>query len=187
MMPIEISSTLMKIVAGDAKAFRSFFDRYYPQVFGFALRLLKDEDDAEDVAQGIFIKLWIQRATLANITNLDGFLYRVTRNATLNFIASNKYKDSNVSVDSANSVSIRDNVEEVLEANDTQLLIDMVVNNLPSQRQKVYRMSREEHLTNDEIAQKLGLEKKTVENHLSLALRELRKALLSYFLLMLWV
>ena len=68
-------------------------------------------------------------------------------------------------------------------AKDTQLLIDMVVENMPQQRQMIYRMSREQHLKNDEIAQRLGLQKKTVENHLNLALKEIKKAVYLMILL----
>lgn len=66
-----------------------------------------------------------------------------------------------------------------LVAKDMQLLIDMVVEGMPSQRKIIYKLSREEGLSNAEIAEKLQISKKTVENHLTLALRELRKALLT--------
>lgn len=65
-----------------------------------------------------------------------------------------------------------------LVAKDMQLLIDMVVEGMPSQRKMIYKLSREEGLSNAEIAEKLQISKKTVENHLTLALRELRNALL---------
>lgn len=79
----------------------------------------------------------------------------------------------------ANETSPHDEVV----AKDTQLLIDMVVENMPPQRQAIYRMSREQCLKNDEIAQQLGLQKKTVENHLNLALKEMKKALYLMILL----
>ena len=77
---------------------------------------------------------------------------------------------------------------EEIVAKDTQLLIDMIVENMPPQRQTIYRMSREQHLKNEEIAQQLGLQKKTVENHLNLALKEIKKTLYLMILLQLhWV
>lgn len=77
---------------------------------------------------------------------------------------------------------------EEIVAKDTQLLIDMIVENMPPQRQTIYRMSREQHLKNEVIAQQLGLQKKTVENHLNLALKEIKKALYLMILLQLhWV
>ena len=66
-----------------------------------------------------------------------------------------------------------------------RLLIDMIVENMPPQRQTIYRMSREEGLSNDEIAERLGLQKKTVENTLNLALRQIREMLKFLILLLL--
>ena len=78
--------------------------------------------------------------------------------------------------------------QELVEADDLQLLIDMVVDNMPSQRQAIYRMSREEGLSNEQIAEKMGLQKKTVENHINLALRDIREMLkILILLLTTWV
>ena len=74
---------------------------------------------------------------------------------------------------------------EQIEASDLQLLIDMTVENMPPQRQAVYKLSRVEGLSNDQIAERLGLQKKTVENHLNLALGEIRKVLKMFILLLL--
>ena len=75
--------------------------------------------------------------------------------------------------------------QEQIEAQDLRLLIDMIVENMPPQRQTIYRMSREEGLSNDEIAERLGLQKKTVENTLNLALRQIREMLKFLILLLL--
>ena len=76
-----------------------------------------------------------------------------------------------------------DSPDEDLIAKDLQLLIDMVVENMPPQRKLIYQLSREAGLSNAEIAEKLELSKKTVENHLNLALKELRKILLYLLIL----
>ena len=76
-----------------------------------------------------------------------------------------------------------DSPDEDLIAKDLQLLIDMVVANMPPQRKLIYQLSREAGLSNAEIAEKLDLSKKTVENHLNLALKELRKILLYLLIL----
>ncbi|EFV03466.1 sigma-70, region 4 [Segatella salivae DSM 15606] len=69
-----------------------------------------------------------------------------------------------------------------------QLLIDMIVGNMPEQRQIIYRMSREQLLNNKEIATKLRIQKKTVENHLNLALKDIKKVLfLVHLVLFFWV
>ena len=180
-------SIIEKLTEDSQEAFKTIFKATYPQVWNFSKCLTKDDADADDIAQQVFIKLWTKRAVLTNLRNFDTYLYTITKNTVLNHIASKKafmVDVSDVRDISAGNVS----PIEQMEANDMQLLIDTVVNNMPPQRQTIYRMSREEGLTNDQIAEQLGLQKKTVENHLNLALGEIRKALkILIFLLLGWV
>ena len=76
--------------------------------------------------------------------------------------------------------------EQDAEAEDLRLLVELIVSDMPPQRQRIYRMSREQGLTVPEIAQQLNLAPKTVENHLTLALRTLRQSILIYLLLLAW-
>ena len=166
-----------ELVAGSHKAFHTVFKATYPKVHAFSLGFTKNEADAADIAQLVFMKLWV----------FDTYLYTITKNTTLNHIASRK----TFSVDIA---TVREmaagnaSPQELVEADDLQLLIDMVVDNMPSQRQAIYRMSREEGLSNEQIAEKMGLQKKTVENHINLALRDIREMLkILILLLTTWV
>ena len=185
---MEISQkTIDGLVQGEQQAFRLVFKTFYPKVYNFALGFLKRAEDADDVAQTVFIRLWTRRERLHSIHNLDAYLYTITKNTILNHISSQKAFTIDIS-------AVRDigsghpSAQDQIEAQDLQLLIDMIVENMPSQRQTVYRMSRDQGLTNDEIAEKLGLQKKTVENHLNLALGEIRKMLKILILLLLnWV
>ena len=104
----------------------------------------------------------------------------------MNFLSKKKYEAQPLSLGANQSRSSGATPQDLLEMQDTKLLIDMVVCNMPTQRRQVYEMSRKEGLSNDEIAQRMKLRKKTVENHLNLALKELRKVLKCLFLLMFW-
>ncbi|MCR5470241.1 MAG: RNA polymerase sigma-70 factor [Prevotella sp.] len=173
-----------ELTEGNQEAFRIIFKAAYPQVRAFSLGLLKNDADADDIAQLVFIKLWTKRAMLAQVRNFDTYLYTITKNTVLNHIASRKALM--IDITDIPNVST-DNVSPLdqIEAGDMQLLIDMVVENMPPQRQAVYRMSREEGLSNDQIAETLGLQKKTIENHLNLALGDIRKVLKIFILLLL--
>jgi RNA polymerase sigma-70 factor (ECF subfamily) len=173
-----------ELTEGNQEAFRIIFKAAYPQVRAFSLGLLKNDADADDIAQLVFIKLWTKRAMLAQVRNFDTYLYTITKNTVLNHIASRKALM--IDITDIPNVST-DNVSPLdqIEAGDMQLLIDMVVENMPPQRQAVYRMSREEGLSNDQIAETLELQKKTVENHLNLALGDIRKVLKIFILLLL--
>lgn len=177
MQPKLINKDFINALAmGDHGVFRKVFGLYFPKVHAFALGLIKNESDAEDVSQTVFIKLWTNRTKLLQVENLDSYIFTITRNTVLNQIAQRKA----FNVDLSNNLEATVNGTsplELIEAKDLKLLIDMVVEQMPPQRQAVYRMSREEGLTNDQIAEQLGIQKKTVENHLNLALGELRKML----------
>ena len=183
----EDKDIVQRIAQGDAKAFRNFFRLHYPQVYAFAFSFVKNGMDADDIAQTVFISLWQRREFLTSVVNADAYLFRMTRNRVFNFFVANDRMPQQLSIDSARDSGGDANPQEILMAKDTKLLVDMIVEGMPAQRRKVYRMSREEGLSNEEIAHKLGLEKKTVENHLNNALKEIRKALIIYFMLMFWV
>ena len=160
------------------------FKAAYPQVRAFSKGFTKNDADADDIAQQVFIKLWTKRAILANVRNFETYLYTITKNTVLNHMASQKAFMVDIS-DVRNLSTENTSPLEQIEASDLQLLIDMTVENMPPQRQAVYKLSRVEGLSNDQIAERLGLQKKTVENHLNLALGEIRKVLKMFILLLL--
>lgn len=180
-----ISQDLIEeLTEGNQEAFRTVFKAAYPQVRAFSKGFTKNDTDADDIAQQVFIKLWTKRAILANVRNFETYLYTITKNTVLNHMASQKAFMVDIS-DVRNLSTENTSPLEQIEASDLQLLIDMTVENMPPQRQAVYKLSRVEGLSNDQIAERLGLQKKTVENHLNLALGEIRKVLKMFILLLL--
>ena len=173
-----------ELTEGNQEAFHMVFKAAYPQVRAFSKGFTKNDADADDIAQQVFIKLWTKRAILANVRNFETYLYTITKNTVLNHMASQKAFMVDIS-DVRNLSTENTSPLEQIEASDLQLLIDMTVENMPPQRQAVYKLSRVEGLSNDQIAERLGLQKKTVENHLNLALGEIRKVLKMFILLLL--
>ena len=175
--------TIDALAMGSRQAFQQVFSVFYPKVHAFALGFIKNEADADDIAQMVFINLWTKREKLQGVENLDGYIYTVAKHTVLNFIASRRVT---IDIDCiAEPVTAGASPQEQIEASDMKLLIDMIVANMSPQRQTIYRMSREQGLNNDAIAEKLGLQKKTVENHLNLALGDIRKMLKILILLLL--
>ena len=174
--------TIDALAMGSRQAFQQVFSVFYPKVHAFALGFIKNEADADDIAQMVFINLWTKREKLQGVENLDGYIYTVAKHTVLNFIASRRVT---IDIDSIAEPITAASPQEQIEASDMKLLIDMIVANMPPQRQTIYRMSREQGLNNDAIAEKLGLQKKTVENHLNLALGDIRKMLKILILLLL--
>lgn len=179
---------LKSLASGDQQVFSWLFRRYYLKVRSFAYGFVKDADEADDLAQTVFIKIWDKHEIFSCVKNFDAYLYTLTKYTIFNYI---KSKDVGAVVhDEFPEILNSDTPYEELLASDLKLLIDMVVDSMSPQRKMVYILSRVRGLSNDEIAVKLGIHKKTVENHLNLALRELKNvistAIVTYFLLMNW-
>lgn len=164
---------------GNHIAFKTLFVRYYPKVRSFIMGLVKSESETEDLAQEVFLKLWTHRERFREVEVFGTYLYVLTKNTTFNYLRSRQNRQDDQRADSVEESTDTTPYEELV-AKDLQLLIDMVVENMPPQRQTIFRLNREAGLTNAEIAEKLQISKKTVENHLNLALKELKNALLLF-------
>ena len=90
-----------------------------------------------------------------------------------------KLKENYIEIEK-NKQDYEDLIEEKIHAEDLELLIVMSIEKMPPQRKKIFKMSRFEHLSNDEIAQQLNISKRTVESHISQAMSDLRKLLVLY-------
>ncbi|GBU07748.1 DNA-directed RNA polymerase sigma-70 factor [Bacteroidales bacterium] len=148
---------------------------YYPKVKKFIQGILKCEEEAEDIAQDIFLKIWNQKEHLLEVHNFGTYIYVLSRNATFNFIkAKHLHTDQPTDEDFGSEVNTP---HDDLVSKDLQLLVDMIVEQMPKQRKKIYLLSRTQGKSNEQIAQMLNISKKTVENHLNIALNELRKGI----------
>lgn len=159
---------------GDTRAFDILFLRYQPRLMIFINGFLKDEEAAKDLCQDIFLRLWQERKDCERIQSFKSYLFRMAKNAIYNSfyhsLVHNRYAQKIV----REHLVVPDSNEQVF-AEELQEMIDMIVAQMPDQRQRIYRMSREQGLSNDEIARKLNISKRTVENHLTTALAQLRK------------
>lgn len=158
----------------------------FPKVKAFAFSMLKSGTEAEDVAQEVFVKLWESPHILAREDILRGYIYSMTRNHILNIVrhkavADDFKKNTEQWLKYCDS---EDAVHDSVYANEIALLTMMTVKAMPEQRRKVFVMSREEGLSNAEIAQKTGLSQRTVERHIYLALKELKDILLVFLSIM---
>ena len=171
---------LRALSRGDEKAFEVLFMRYFPRVKRFISGLLQDDITAEDFAQDILLKLWQKREEMAKIENLNAYLYRTSRNAVYqhlrHILLVNEYGEKQQENLSRQQNEGAGNIEELL------LLIQHTVEQMSAQRKRIYEMSRKEGKNNDEIAQLLVINKRTVENHLTQALADIRKMLKHFYL-----
>ncbi|MGL5272974.1 MAG: RNA polymerase sigma-70 factor [Phocaeicola sp.] len=168
------------------KIFEQFFILTFPRVKAFAYKIVKSEDDAEDIAQDIFVKIWSDTEIWENCETHSGYIYTMVKNQVFNFLKrktiAGTYQEQLVNEVGS---SYQEDIHDELYAKEIDLLMKLTVRQMPEQRRKVFIMSRELHMSNHEIAEKLDISIRTVERHLYLALAELKKVI--YFLIFLYL
>ncbi len=175
-------STIEALQNGNHKAFEIVFLAYFDKVKYLLIGLLRSENDAEELAQDIFVKLWMNRQSINPNKSFNTYLYTITRNTALNYLKHKWVEENFKNSFSDADAEIGESSDEILFAKEISLLIEMAVYRMPPQRRRIYEMSRKKGISNNEIAKELDISKKTVENQLSLALREIRR-IISTFLL----
>jgi RNA polymerase sigma-70 factor (family 1) len=165
---------LQHVANGDKEAFRQLFDQYKLRLFSFVLQMTHSKVDAEEIVQDVFAKLWEIRTDLVQVDYPGKYIYTIARNKTLNHLAK-LARDRQLLQQVWLNVSQTDNsTEAILQAQESQRLIGEAINRLSLQRQTIFRLSREQGLTHEEIAVHLGLSKSRVKNILVEILKHIK-------------
>jgi len=162
---------------GDVFAFNELFHKYSQKVYNFSIKHLENEEDVKDLVQEIFMKIWDKRKKIDANKSFNGFLFTITLNLIRNYFRK-KVKDRkliNKWLEETEPYS--DSTKLSIEFRSLEKVVNTIVEQLPPKRRMVFRLSRNEGLSNDDIARRMNIQKKTVENHLNLALRYLRERL----------
>ena len=168
----------------DQATFEQLFKTHFVHLCNFAYQYTKDTDAAKDITQKVFIHLWEHRAEMDPQKALKSYLFTAVRNRSLNYIRDNKKYRSKLL-----DVEIED-LDLTFEEDDLALeelnqRVKEALDALPEKARKVFEMSRFQHMKYKEIAEELDLSVKTVEAHMSRALRGLKESLKDYYFLIL--
>lgn len=174
---------VIQIREGNSKAFETLYHRYNKMVFYFAIRYFNSVEDAENVVQDVFVKIWKERARLMEDLSFSNYIFTITKNHLFN-INRKKINEKKFRAYFVHHFTESGNLEnEVLYA-DIREKIDKAIEELPEQRRKVFHLGNIKGYTNKEVAEELHLSVRTVEAHKNLALKSLRKFIDG---LMLWL
>lgn len=172
-MQLYNEAELLKLVAGgNERAFSEVVDHYAPVVYAQLLIYLKDIQRAEEVSQDIFMAIWRNREKLPAMENFPGYLYVSTRNKILTVVKERVLATEEPPEDRLQSLLA--DPASVMEFKELMDGIRRGIDRLPARRKEVFMLSRQENLTYEEIAARLGLSKNTVKEHISEALAFLR-------------
>lgn len=166
---------LKELAKGNKQAFEWLFLTWHPKVVDFFMRFISDEDTAYDYAQDVFYDIWTQRKKFAEVESFSAYLFRMAKFRIFNHYdkqsVQSKFVNEKRYVGAANSVSL----EQSVFADEMEELIWKTVNKMPAKRRKIFVMSRMQGYSNEDISKELCISKRTVENHITNALAELRK------------
>lgn len=175
-----------KIKEGDEKAFEVVFRKHYSGMCGYVSRYIDDPDQAEEIVQEVFYNFWNKRTDIHITGSLESYLFRSARNSSLNYIKHLKVRHEYVM---AREVLLKEEesrtTDEIVEL-ELHQKIDECIEQLPAERQRIFKMSRFDGLKNKEIAEKLDISIKTVEAQMGKALKYLRENLVDYLPVMLF-
>ena len=168
---------ISRIKEGDESAFRIVFDLYSSKLYAFSYRFLKEKEPCQEVVQEVFLNLWINRAKLDTQYPIAPYLYTITRRLTLNVLRHVATSQSAMDKMWLNVKKVSNETEEEVFLEDLSRFTEQVLSKMPKQQQLIFRMSRHQELSYDEIAEELNISRNTVKNHLVAALKTLRTQL----------
>lgn len=168
------------ILEGNQPAFEMIFKTYYKPLCHYAHSFLNDKNEAEEVVQTTFIKIWEKKNELNIQSTLKAYLYSMVRNGCLNVIKHEKVKQLHAQRHVQETERSRELVDEKVLSNDLESKIYLAMKALPEQCRLVFQLSRFEELKYQEIADQLQISVKTVENQMGKALKIMRTQLKEY-------
>ncbi|WP_294482300.1 RNA polymerase sigma-70 factor [uncultured Bacteroides sp.] len=161
---------LSEVKVGNSIAFEKLYDSYWQKVYDFTKLYITSSSEISEVVQDVFVKVWESRDTFDETRNFDGFLFITTRNIIFNYTRKH-FNELNFKMTVLKGLENTYEIEEELEAEDLKNYIDQLISQLPPQRQRIFKMSREENLTNLEIAERCAVSEKAIERQITLALK----------------
>jgi len=163
---------------GNQCAFTKLFDLYWQSMFTAAKAIVMDESVAKDIVQDIWLNLWQKRKKL-DIENFEGYIFKSVNYGCFKFLRDNKFNTAQSKAIASLQFTVASEVENKHNLEDTQLVIETALTALPPRCQQIFRLSRFQAVSNDEIAVQLGISKRSVENQMSIALKFIKQNLLT--------
>jgi RNA polymerase sigma-70 factor (ECF subfamily) len=169
-----------RTIPGDEIAFKALFTEHYKGMYSYACIILKDETEAEEIVQNVFVRLWEKQSSIQIETSLKAYLYRMVYNDCMNQI---KHKAVVLKFQKEKMYAMKnetDNADNKVASTQLNEQLSTALRELPEQCRTIFQLSRFEELKYREIAVQLGISEKTVENQMGKALKLLRMKLVDF-------
>ena len=166
---------LARIQRDDHSAFEILFNQYWHPLFIFSKRMLNSAIDAEDIVQTVFSTFWERRHQIAITESLQAYFFQAVRFNGLKKLQAVLDQPIDIERIHERFLPVINDFIETMNHEELLQIIESKVDELPDNTKTIFRMSRFEHLSVQEISEELGLSKQTVKNQLSIALKSLRE------------
>ena len=169
---------ILALKEGNLLAFNELCARYGKRLFHFSKGYLHSSENSEEIVQEVFLKIWDNRGELSAQKSIEAYLFTIARNGILNTIRKSKSEQAYL-----NYAKIHPGknilLDEELDFSELEKAYHQVIDQLSPRRKEIFILSREQSFSNAEIAAKMGISVKTVENQMTSAISEIRKNLRS--------
>lgn len=159
---------------GDVEAFDQVYQRYAGKLYAFSLKYLKSKEEAEELVQSVFLKVWENQKKLKKETSFKSYLFTIAYNEICNIFRRRKYQQSFFANLGIESTEASGETEEQIDFLFVKEQVDQIVAQLPEKYRTVFFKSRQEGKSTKEISDELNLSKGTVDNYISESLKFIR-------------
>lgn len=161
------SELILLIQKDDRVAFYHIYERYSKRLFGFVLRYIKQKEDAEEIVQEVFVKIWESRNKIDAYSSFESFLFTIAYNTTISLLR--KRSSEKIYLEYLKSLQQCANSPDLIDEiqyNELNNRVQTLLNELTPRQKEIFQLSREDGLSHDEIAKKLDISVNTVKKHM---------------------
>lgn len=166
---------LLQIAEGDEKALAGLVRLYWKNIYAHALSWVKSAEEAEELTQDVFLKIWHSRGQISQVDNFENWLFIISRNTIVSAVRKKLSRPTFLREQEVEENALRP--DRLLENRQHYQVLLTGISLLPAKRQQVFRMSRLEGLTHEQIAEQLGMHKDTVAQYIVKAVTFLKSYL----------
>jgi len=166
-----------QLKSNDINAFNALFQKYSQNLYRFSFSMLKNREDSEEIVQEAFLRIWNNRSKIDTDKSFKAYLFKISYNLIMNQLKQ-RLKDEAFLIHLEQYFGTKQMAPpDVVDYMIIQNRINSIVEELPEKRKQIFRLSREDGLSHKEIAKKLDISVKTVENQIGLVLKQLKSKL----------
>lgn len=168
------SDLVEELIKGDQAAFKMLFDHYASKLFNFSLYLTHNKEDAEEIVQETFLKVWENRQKVRADLSFNAYIITIAKNLIYNKIKRNALEHAITQYYQYTSKYIDNTTEETIVQADLEAVRNVIIHNLPERRKQILLL-RKQGYNNDEVASMLNISKSTVANQINKTIKDLQK------------